>query len=92
MVAATTLSPPTGIEFTNSPVEAGGEVTVKVTAAPCHPVEVVLTIAGVVVAQSWITEAPGDCRLPVPEFCAGLPFTIEIKCPNDRTTSQGIVS
>lgn len=91
MAAATALNAPTQIQWSHTTVAAGTEVTVKVDGAPCHPVEVVLMIGAVVVAQGTIAEAPDTCTLKVPELCCGLPYTIEVKCPNDRSSDQGIV-
>jgi hypothetical protein len=90
-LAATALSPPTAIEWSHDTVVSGGEVTVKVAAAPCHPVEVILTLTNGMEVHGWVTEAPGECTLKVPEGCSGHGYTLEVKCPNDRSSSQGVV-
>lgn len=91
MLAATELSPPTGFQWSHDTVVSGGEVTVKVAGAPCHPVEVILTLTNGIEVRGWITEVPGECTLKVPDGCSGHGFTLEVKCPNDRESTSGVV-
>jgi hypothetical protein len=91
LIANGSLAPST-IDASHGTVYAGTDLTVKVHAAQCHPVEVVLKLSNGDEIRGTIPEVPGDCTLKVPENSGGMQFTLEVICPNDRVASSGVVS
>jgi hypothetical protein len=80
----------TSFDWDHTPVVSGCSVTVRVTAAPCHPVTVTLYVDGREISGQ-IGEVPGQITLAVPEGIDGQGYTIEIKCPDQRDSESGFI-
>ena len=80
----------TSFEWSHDLVVSGGSVTIKVTAAPCHPVTVLLLVDGETITGQ-IAEVPGTVTLQVPSGTAGAGYTIEVQCPAEADSKSGQV-
>jgi hypothetical protein len=78
-------------DWSNDPVISGSTVGVKVTAAPCHPVTVILYVEGQEVDRGTIDDVPGSCDLDVPGGSTGKSYRIEIECPSECDSHTGLI-
>jgi hypothetical protein len=90
LVTHTVTMPPV-IESSHSQVTAGETLTVKVTAAACYPVSVVVIIDGDREVRGTISEVPGEVGLPIPPGTTGQSYRIEVSCPNERSSESGTI-
>jgi hypothetical protein len=78
-------------DWSHGLVVAGGTVKIDVHGSPCEPITVTLYVNGQTITGR-IDGAPGSVTLTVPPGCEGQSYTIEIRCPDARTTASGQVS
>jgi hypothetical protein len=90
MVLSGAARPMTSFTWSESPVIAGTDTKVTITAAPCHPVTVTLRI-GSYETTGTVNEVPGFVNLKVPEGTEGGVYTITVSCPTDSDSHTSVV-
>ena len=83
------VAQPSNFDWVATPVVSGLPVLISVWTAPCPTVTVILKIGSQEISTT--VGVPGVATINVPATCSGQQYTLQIRCPTERTSQVGVV-